>query len=399
MVAVDPGLGSGPVGPRLLVHGPDGRERLVLLVHIAGQGDIGPQVVGDLRVHVGTEVPAVVVQGTAPVRTHHVHVTEVEEVLDLLRAAVDGQVVLALGDVVLEQLVAPDSTLAGTFAVGDDVVPGVDAQAPVRVVAVEAVVVLLVDEHHVRSGIHRVRDIEEGLPAVVHRQVDVELAVVAGTALRGHEDDAVRGPHTVDGGGGVLQDGDGLDFIGVHAGEVGLVAGNAVHHEQRGAHAADVDGVVEFTRLRRALGDPHAGDLTGKHVHHVLVLGDDHLLVGDGRYGAGEGGLLLDTVTDHDRLFEEIGIVAENDIEGSLRGGHHLIGEADEGDDEIVPRGGGNLEASGRVGHRAAGGTLDDDAGAGERLAAPVPDRTPHGTVLGGREKRHERRQHGQDDM
>ena len=399
VVPVDPGLGGGTVGPCLLVHGPDGRERLVLLIHVAGEGDVGAQAVGDLRIHVGTEVPAVVVQGAAAVGTHHVHVTEVEEVLDLLRTAVDGQVVLALRDVVLEQLVTPDGALAGAVAVGHDGVPGIDAQAPVRIVAVEPVVVLLVDEHHVGSGVHRVRDIQEGLPAVVHRQVDIELAVIAGTLAGRDEDDAVRGPHAVDGGGGVLQHGHGLDFIGVHAGEVGLVARNAVHHEQRGAHAADVDRIVEFTRLRGALGDADAGDLAGQHVHDVLVLGDDHLLVGDGRNRTGEGGLLLDTVTDDDRLFQEIGIVPEHDVEGSLRGGHHLIGVADEGDHEIVPRGGGDLEASGRVGHRAAGGTLHDDAGADERFAAPVPDRTPHGTVLGGQGQRQERRQHGQDDM
>ena len=52
VVSVNPGFGSRPVGPGLLVHGPDCGKRLILLVHVTGQLDIGTQTVRNLGVHV-----------------------------------------------------------------------------------------------------------------------------------------------------------------------------------------------------------------------------------------------------------------------------------------------------------------------------------------------------------
>ena len=343
-----------------------------------------------------------IVQGAALVGAFLVHVAEIEEVVDLPVASVHRQVVLALGRIIPEQFVGPVGALLLAGTVVHDLFPGVLGRGAEPVVVVQvAVQVLLIDEHHVRGGVGRLRHIQEALPAVVRGQVDVELAaVVRRSAVAGRdEDDTVRGPHAVDGRGGILQHGHGLDFVGVHAGEVALVARNAVHHEQRRSHAADVDGIVELARLRRALGDSQAGHLTGQHVDDVLVLGDDHFLVGHGGNGSGEGSLLLDAVTHDNRFFQEVRIVLEDDHERSGRGGHHFIGIADEGDDEIVPRRGGDLEPSGRIGHRASGCTLHNDAGADERLSALVLDRSLHGAVLRREGQRQERRQHGQDDM
>ena len=402
VVGGEPRVGGRGVGPTLLVHRPDRGHRLVRLVRVAAQGEGGAETVRDARVHVRAEVVPVIVQGSALVGAFLVHVADVEEVVDLPVASVHGQVVLALGHVVPEQFVGPVSALLLARAVVHDLLPGVLGRGAEPVVVVQvAVQVLLVDEHHMRGGVGRLRHIQEVLPTVVRGKVDVELAALlrGGAVARGHEDDAVRGPHAVDGGGGVLQHGHGLDFIGIHAGEVALVARNAVHHEQRRTHAADVDGVVERTRLRRALGDAETGHLTGQHVDDVLVLGDDHFLVGHGGDGTRQGRLLLDAVTHDHRFFQEVRIVLEDDHERRGRGGNHLIGVADEGDHEIVPRGSGNLEPSGRVGHRAPGCSLHDDAGADERLPALVLDRSPHGTVLGLDGQRQERRQHGQDDM
>ena len=397
----DPGMGRRGVGPSLLVHRPDGRHRLVGFVGIAAQGEGGTQTVGDLRIHVGTEVPPVIVQGPAGIGTFLVHVAEVEEVGDLVGRTVHGEVVLALGNVVAEQLVGPVGAFLLAGRVVHDLFPGVLGRRPQPVVAVQvSVQVLLVDEHHVRGGGSRLRDIQEVLPAVVRGQVDVELRPVGavGTVLGRHEDDAVRGPDAVDGGRCVLQDGHRLDFIGVHAGEVALVARNAVHHEQRRTHAADIDRVVERTRLGRALGDTQAGDLTGEHVHDVLVLGDDDVLVGHGRNGARQGSLLLDAVTHDDRLLQEVAVTPEDNAERGLRCADHRVLVADERDDQVLRRSGGDLEPSVHVGHGSAcGGTLHQDAGADERLPALVLHRTGNDTVLGREGEREQRRQHGDD--
>ena len=97
-----------------------------------------------------------------------------------------------------------------------------------------------------------------------------------------HQNDAVGGPDAIDGGGSILQDGDIVNLIGIHPGEISFVAGDAVHNDQRVSHAADVNGVVKFTRLGGILGNADAGDFTGKHIKNVLVLGDSYVLTPDG---------------------------------------------------------------------------------------------------------------------
>ena len=250
-----------------------------------------------------------------------------------------------------------------------------------------------------RGGIHRVGHVQEALPAVVHGEINVELTLFAASVTGGHKDDTVCGADAVDGGRCVLQDRYRLNFIGVHTGEVSLITGNTVHHKERSTHAADINGIVKFTGLGGTLGNANARDFTGEHVHHVLVLCDNHILVGDGRYRTGERGLLLNAVTHHHGLFQEVAVVRQDNAERGLGGRYHHILEADEAHHQFILFGRLDLEASVGPRHSAAGRTLDYDAGTDERLPALVRHRTRYGTVLGGQGEREQHHQHRQNNM
>ena len=164
-------------------------------------------------------------------------------------------------------------------------------------------------------GVHRTEGAHQGL---LDTAVGLEFhgGVVLGTALGRDDDDTAGGGRTVQGGGGsVLQDGDGLDVVGVEG-----TAGDAVHHIERtrargdGTGTADADvGVV--TRLAGAVHDHDAGDLALQHVTHVVGAHVAEFLTAHGDHGAGEFRFLLGRVTqDHD-FVEGLGVGTEGYVD------------------------------------------------------------------------------------
>ena len=165
--------------------------------------------------------------------------------------------------------------------------------------------------------------------------------LVLGWFLGGHEDDAESTAGAVDGaGGGVLQDGDRLDVLGVDGGKVTLDAVD--HHEAAAALAHGIGaellaggggtGLVGFLVV--------AADADGALVGSLAVDGDDlktgHLalegagdrrigpvlefLADNGFDGAHELGLLKSTVTDDDRGIEELRVVDERKVDNGATG-------------------------------------------------------------------------------
>ena len=129
------------------------------------------------------------------------------------------------------------------------------------------------------------------------------------TLLGGHDDDTVGRVQAVDGGGGILQDGNALNVLGVELGEVGgTVAGDTVDDHERGAVATDGDHVVEGTRLTGFLTDQQTWHLALEVVDEVFGLGGLDVVGGDGRDGTGQGFLALNAVTDDDNVFKHFRI-------------------------------------------------------------------------------------------
>ena len=246
-------------------------------------------------------------------------------------------------------------------------------------------------ESDIIGGVHDVELVGEGGIGVL---VVVEhLAVTLLTGLGGHEDDTVTCLSAVDGGGGgILQDLDGLDHFRIQV--LDVVHLQTVHDEERsegtgvGGVTADADGGAG-TRSTGRVDDLHTGGLAlegGGGVGGGTVL---EILLADGRDGTGEVTLLLDTVTDHDGLVEELGVLLKDHVEnGLVSDGDHLAGVADAGNLDV--RAGGHVQTEGtvQIGHRADGRVAHDDhGGTDDRCAAGIGNRSADGTVLGGRNR------------
>ena len=251
----------GRIGPGAV--GSAGALRTLLAidtVHGDGGGEPGSHVIGALVVHRHLVVETV--DGSGVVRA----VVDHETALELFRAAAQGQVVLLedlaavdgvaelLREVVLGQPVADlvDLALAvlalrqhvvriadgrdAAGAVGQDAFHGRERIGHLAL-AVDEIIVVVVPLHlhlllrrQVEVGaVVQVPVLEDG---DVGGEVHVDASFLAG-ALGGDDDDTVGGAGAVDGRrGGVLQDVDALDVIGVQVVDVSFDR-QAVHHQQR----------------------------------------------------------------------------------------------------------------------------------------------------------------------
>ena len=164
-------------------------------------------------------------------------------------------------------------------------------------------------------GVHRAEGAHQGF---LDTAVGLEFhgGLVPGTGFGGDHDDTAGSGRTVQGGGGsVLQDGDGLDVVGVEG-----AAGDAVHHIERtgacgdGAGTADADvGVV--TGLAGAVHDHDAGHLALQHVTYVVGAHVAEFLTAHRDDGAGEFRFLLRGVTQDNDFVEGLGVRAEGYVD------------------------------------------------------------------------------------
>ena len=91
------------------------------------------------------------------------------------------------------------------------------------------------------------------------------------TASCSHEDDTIGTPDTEHSrAGGILEDGNALDFIRVNLGEIPL---HSVHEDKRrgktvvkGAATSDVDGRSILSRLAAGLHRCHSRYISGEHI-------------------------------------------------------------------------------------------------------------------------------------
>ena len=241
--------------------------------------------------------------------------------------------------------------------------------------------------HHRTLGVV----LQDGLGGVVHG------SRAFGTALRGHEDDTVTGLGAVDGGGGgILQDLDGLDHRRLDVLDAGDL--QAVHDVQRG-EVATIGGVTTDADVSAAARstvreDVHTGGLALEGVGRIDGGQVLEGLLTDRSHGAGEVALLLHTVTDDHRLVQEFGVLREDEAEsGLVPAGDRLVGVADAGDVDGSARRDIETESSVHVSHCADGRVADhDDSRPDHRSAALVDNRSADGAVLGGRNRSQEAR-------
>ena len=210
---------------------------------------------------------------------------------------------------------------------------------------------------------------EDAEPVVVgqHRASELHTGGEAGlsglAALGSHEDDTVGRAGSVDGGGGsVLEDGDGLDIVGVNGGhgvtgvgEVGLVAahhGDTVHYPQGviacidGRDTADTD-LRACTGLSGRCTHGYTGQFTCQHLvdrgHGSLAY---HVTAdcGDGSCRGFPAGC---TVGDDHYVFEHLGFEFKLDADvGASVDRYGLGSESEEGDDQDAVLGNGEREVA-----------------------------------------------------
>ena len=212
------------------------------------------------------------------------------------------------------------------------------------------------------------------------------LAVAA--LLGGHEDDTVTSLGAVDScGGGVLQDLDGFDHRRV---EILDAADLQTVDDVEGSDVAAVGGVTADADVssgtRGAVGDDvDTGSLALEGVGCIggrLVLE----VVGAHRsHGTGEVGLLLHTVTDHDRLLKEFGVLFEDEIDlGPASDGNGLRRITDAGHSDARLR--RYIQGVRSVDVRNGSKSVDSnnhDGGSDDGFSVFVDYRSSQGPVLG----------------
>ena len=339
----------GRIGPGAV--GAAGALRALLAVdavHGDGGGEPGGHVIGTLVVHRHLVVETV--DGSGVVRA----VVDHEAALELVAAAAQGQVVLLddlaaihgvavfLREVVLGQLVADLIHLAlGVFALPQHIICVADGREAAGAAgkdaargrerighlafAVDEIIVVVVPLH-----LHLLfrRQIEVGavvqVPVLIDGdiggEVHVDASFLAG-ALGGNDDDTVGGAGTVNGRrGGVLQDVDALDVIGIEVVDVAFDR-QAVHHQQRAGlrvHGTDTaDGELAAVG-RQARYAAFQVLQEGGAVALLDGLGTDR---GDGARHLPELDFL---VTRHHGSFQEILAVGQRDVK--LGASRQLLG-------------------------------------------------------------------------
>ena len=316
----------------------------------------------------------------------------------LRRAEIGG----AGGVRVLEAELAGGGVVLGDELVHLSVDAAVHRVRRLRIVQVALLLELLVDGHLV-LGVH---DVEGGVhrlqaDGVFARVADVALARLA--LLGGDDDDARHRARTIDGGSGtVLQDVEGLDVVGVQAGDRGgdqgggvtgaeIVRGDvhdvlhdhAVHDPQRLGRTVDGGGATDADLRRGAEG---AGDVLDGHAGHLALqgagdVGDTGQLRALGVHLGGGTGVepAVDGLhTGGDGRIQDRGVVLQDELQGlGERKALILVSHAG-GDDELrLRRDVLDGEVTVQVGHRSDGlVSLHIDGRSDYRLAA----RVDHGT-------------------
>ena len=201
-----------------------------------------------------------------------VHITHGNKVAHFVGATGDVHVVLGLHEGLAEHQLGPlgvgehDGIAAGTVSLD-----GLGLEVQVGVFT--AVVPLI---HVVVTG----KVVTAGLTDVGHRDLDTgdgahgNLGFAGVSSLGGNNDNTVSTAHTEHGGGGgILQDGQALDFVGVYRVEGTF---HTIHQDERGGvgvaqgrGATDVDLGIVFARLTGFLHGGNARHLTGQDVGHV----------------------------------------------------------------------------------------------------------------------------------
>ena len=180
------------------------------------------------------------------------------------------------------------------------------------------------------------------------------------------------------GGGGILQDGHGLDVGRVQVGDVAGVR-HAIQHVERGGGAVDGSDTADADArvvTRRSVGAVYldaghrafegGGDGRGRAVGDLL--GADR---GD---GARKGGPLGGAVGDrHDRLFQRFAVGVHRDVNLGLHRDFLRL-HTDEGDDKRLGVRGdaAEVESTVDVGHGSHLGSLHEDGNTGEGLSVLI---------------------------
>ena len=246
-------------------------------------------------------------------------------------------------------------------------------------------------------GVHDIELVDVGGDCDGGVEGDAHLAALS--FLSGDDDHTVGSAGTVDGrGGGVLQELDALDVIGVHRADTGCR--DTVHNVQRGSpvHGADTTDLDGSRRVRRtAGGDAYAGDLALEGLHRVT---DVHFLGGahvDDGHGTGEVGLLFSGITGNDDLVKQLAVLFENNIH--LRGGPEDFGDISHGG-ELQGASGRNSEGELAIliGYGSDGRPNLNDSRSDEGFSFRGINRSPDSHVLrecGEGEQKHQKCQCG----
>ena len=317
-----------------------------------------------------------------------VHVVEGGEVVTVLVTAGEGEGVL----------LAPAGLDVGADPVSVDEAAVSIGSVPVAELAVHIVLTVLES------------DVTEHVLAVHERALGVVLQSGLGgvghgspaffTALGGHEHDTVTGLSTVDGGGGgVLQDLDGLDHGRIQVLDAAHL--QTVHDVQRldlggiggvGGITADAD-LRTFTRgaVRQNVDTGGLALEGGGRIDGGQVL--DGVTAHRGN-STGEVALLLDTITDDDGFVNEFGVFDEDEAEvGPVTGSDRLIGITDAGDINVSARRDIETEDTVHISHCADGSVAHDDNGRShDGNTAFIDNCSGNGAVLGGSDRTQEAR-------
>ena len=364
------------------------RESRVVLVLLAGV-DVHAQLeaLGNLDVQVGAKVELVVVRGALVVDTVLVLAVELDEIGRALRTAVDAHSVLVLGGDGFHDLAEPVGVGIVDGVVLVDVVLDLGVVVNGRTAADRQALVV---GGGIQDGIGQLDHAGRLLETQVVGEAHLRSLVVL-TALGGHENNAVRGTGTIDGGRGILQDVDALDFVTGQAAELVATALDTVDDDERtvvseGAAAADEHHRVVTSRLAGTVVHDDARHTARKALGQVDGGVLDQFLAGGGRDRAGQGHFPLVAVTDGHGLVEDLMVVPEDEVDGGaavhgdglLLVAHHVDDQGSLGRDtaQAVPSAG--------TGHRTVGCSLDIDHRSDNRLSLGVGNGAlhPQGAVL-----------------
>ena len=390
--------GAGPVGEVSRAGGTHahrdvedtiriGREGRIVLVLLAGV-DIHAQLeaLGDLDVQVGAQVVLVVVRGALVVDTVLVLAVELHEIGRALRTAVDAHPVLVLGGDGFHDLAEPVRVRIVDGVVLVDVVLDLRIVVHGRTAADRQALVV---GGGVQDGVGQLDHARRLLEAQVIGEAHLRTLVVLASLGR-HKDDAVRGAGAVDGGGGVLQDVDALDFVTGQAAEFVATALDAVDDDQRavvaeGAAAADEHHGVVATRLTGAVVHDDTGHTAGQALGKVHGGVLDQFLTRGGGHRTRQGHLALVAVADRHGLVEDLGVVAEDEVDGgaAIHGDGLLLIPHHAGDEGGFRGNAAETVSAVGAGHGAIGGTLDVDHRPGQRFSLAVGHGTLDTDVLG----------------